>query len=218
MKSDIMISTIGDHKKTALNKLINLYKNIEEYIKYNPEFENTMTPIEPNDTMPLIIHRMVVASKKAGVGPMACVAGIISEELGNELAKYSQEVIVENGGDIFIKSNIERRIALFSGESPLNMKIGIKLNPGGESLGICTSSGTVGHSISYGNADAAVCLCEDVALADAAATSVGNKVISKEDIEKGLVFAKSLNEIKGCVIIFGKKIGAWGDVEICKLD
>jgi ApbE superfamily uncharacterized protein (UPF0280 family) len=98
---------------------------------------------------------------------MASVAGFFSEKVGKFLAHYSRDVIVENGGDIWMKSNRIRRVGIFAGSSPFSQRIGLEIGPKRTPLGICTSSATVGHSLSFGKADAVVILAPSAILADA---------------------------------------------------
>jgi hypothetical protein len=132
--------------------------------------------------------------------------------VGRELLKKSREVIVENGGDIFLSTKKGRLVAVFAGDSPLSGRIALKISPG--EVGVCTSSGTVGHSLSFGKADAVVVVSPDTLLADAAATALGNRVRSEEDIKKALHFAQEIPGIKGVVVVKGEKLGAWGEVEL----
>ncbi|RLC36168.1 MAG: UPF0280 family protein, partial [Candidatus Nealsonbacteria bacterium] len=147
-----------------------------------------------------------------GVGPMAAVAGAIAEFVGKELSNYSSEVIVENGGDIFIKSDKIRKVSIFAGESPLSQKIIFEIKAQKNYIGICTSSGTVGPSLSFGKADAVTIISDSVSLADAAATAVGNIIKTKEDIDRGLSYAQKIQRVKGVVIIKDDKMGLWGDI------
>ena len=144
------------------------------------------------------------------MGPMAAVAGAISEFVGKGLLNFSSEVIVENGGDIFMQSQSDRIAGIYAGDSPLSQKIGLKIPAEDTPMGICTSSGKIGHSLSFGKADAVVILSKDTALADAAATAVGNIVISAGDIQKGINFAKMIEGVLGVVVIVEDKLGAWG--------
>jgi hypothetical protein len=108
-------------------------------------------------------------------------------------------------------------IGLFAGASPLSLKVGLRLAGGGEPLAVCTSSGTLGHSCSFGRADAACLLSTDAALADAAATAVGNRVQGPSDIAAAIAFARGIEGITGAVLICGDRIGAWGSVELVPL-
>jgi ApbE superfamily uncharacterized protein (UPF0280 family) len=159
---------------------------------------------------------MAAAGLKAGVGPMAAVAGAIAECVGRELLTYTAEIIVENGGDIFLKIKKDRVVGIYAGESPLTGKLGLEIEARATPLGVCTSSGKVGHSLSYGRADAVVAMSADTALADAAATAIGNRVKQAGDTDKALEFARGIVGLKGVVIIIGEKVGAWGDVKLCE--
>ena len=160
---------------------------------------------------------MIKAGINAGVGPMASVAGGISQELTDYLSKFSEEVIIENGGDIFIKTHKTFTAGIYAGEnSPFSNKIGIKINPH-KGMGICTSSGTFGHSLSFGAADAVCVLSKSAYIADAFATALCNMVKKKDDLEKTLKFAEKQNLISGVIIIYRDKIGALGDLELVRL-
>lgn len=151
------------------------------------------------------------------MGPMAAVAGAIAEYVGKGLLLHTDEVVVENGGDIFLRTKTPATVAIFAGESPLSLRVGLRTEPENTPLGICTSSGTVGHSLSMGKADAVCAVSESCSLADAAATSVGNHVKSHADIGQAIHFGKSIPGIMGLVIIIGDKIGMWGKLEIIPL-
>ncbi|MGZ3604978.1 MAG: UPF0280 family protein, partial [Thermodesulfobacteriota bacterium] len=81
----------------------------------------------------------------------------------------------------------------------------------------CTSSGTVGPSLSFGKADAVCILSKSAALADAAATAVGNVVKEKKDIELGLEMGKEIAGILGTLIIVEEKMGVWGTIKLAQL-
>ena len=117
------------------------------------------------------MKQMIEAGQKAGVGPMAAVAGAIAECVGRELLAFSPEIIIENGGDIYLKCLKKRVVGIFAGKSPLTGKIGLEIDAKDTPLGVCTSSGTVSHSLSFGKADAAVAIAPSATLADAAATA-----------------------------------------------
>ena len=189
---------------------------IQDYIRKHPEFATTLKPHSIKDSAPEIIQEMAGACSSAGVGPMAAVAGAIAEYVGRDLLKFSSEVIVENGGDIFMKTNRLRTVGIFAGKSSYSAKLALEIVPSKNSWGICTSSGTVGPSLSFGQADAAVVICNSAILADAWATRLGNIIKSADDLEKTLSFVKDIPEIKGVVIIIGEKIGAWGEIKLVK--
>jgi len=176
---------------------------IEEYIRYHPEFQTSLIPLPIDNLAPEIIKEMLDAAKTAGVGPMASVAGAIAERVGKDLMAYSHNVIVENGGDIFLNIKDDISIGIFAGDSPLSGRIALRVAAAQTPLGICTSSGTVGHSLSFGLADAVCIKSESAALADAAATSVGNLIRKKSDVKKGLDRAMAINGVLGVLIVTG---------------
>ena len=159
------------------------------------------------------------AGRTAGVGPMAAVAGAIAEFVGRDLLDMDgiSEVVVENGGDIFMHRTSESVISIFSGPSTLSHRIGIRIYENRMPVGICTSSGTVGHSLSQGSADSVTVLSRSVSLADAAATRLGNEIKNKQDIRKALDLAKTIPGLIGVVAILGREFGAWGDIELIRL-
>ncbi|NLD45718.1 MAG: UPF0280 family protein, partial [Clostridiaceae bacterium] len=210
-ETDLGIGAKRDLSEEALTLVGKYRKDIEDYIGTDREFLTSFVPIRCREDAPLIIKGMCEASKKAGVGPMAAVAGAVSEMVGHELLKYSDEVIVENGGDIFIKSSLQRKVGIYAGNSPFGEKLSIIVEPEKTPLGICTSSGTVGHSFSYGRADAVVILSKDTFLADAVATATGNLVKDEASIEKAIEFAASIEGVDGALVIMGEKLGIWGD-------
>jgi ApbE superfamily uncharacterized protein (UPF0280 family) len=141
----------------------------------------------------------------------------LAEFVGRDLLRETPEVIVENGGDLFIRSARELKVAIFAGSSPLSLRVGLKISEAAAGLGIATSSGTVGPSLSFGKADAACVLSPSAALADAAATAVGNVVKSPGDLAAGLEAAQKIEGVIGAVLIIGEKMGAWGRVELLEL-
>lgn len=199
-------------------KSIKLYrKQLYEYIKVYPEFQKSFTPVNVKSGAPDIILTMAKSSKSAGVGPFATVAGAIAEFVGRDLLEYSSQVIVENGGDIFISSNKDRILGIYAGDSPLSKKLGLKIKKEQMPAGICTSSGTVGHSFSLGKADAVVIVSPSTALADAMATATANIIQTEKDINKAIEFAQTVENLTGVIAIKNKQIGVWGDVELVNI-
>jgi uncharacterized protein len=191
---------------------------IENYIKKHPEFARTLQPWHVTAFEPVIIRDMALAGEKAGVGPMAAVAGAIAEHVGIDLLRYSHEVGVENGGDVFLKSDDPLTVGIFAGRSPLSLRMGVRIESGGSPIAVCTSSGTVGHSLSLGKADAVCVVSDSCCLADAAATSIGNRVKSKGHIQPAVDFGKHIEGVRGIVVIIEDEIGIWGDLEVVPLN
>lgn len=216
-ETDLYIRAKKELREEARDAVLKYRLQVERYIGLFPEFRTALIPWEIDETAPKIIKDMVKAARAAKVGPMAAIAGAISECVGRELLMYTQDVILENGGDIFIRSSFELFVGIFAGRSPLSLKVRLKIKPEATPLGICTSSGTVGHSFSFGKADAVTVIAKSASLADAAATSIGNIVLTKTDINKGLCFAQTIEGISGVLIIVDDLLGSWGEVELANL-
>jgi hypothetical protein len=148
---------------------------------------------------------------------MAAVAGALAERVGRNLLAESREVLVENGGDIFVSYDRAFTLAIDAGDSPLSYKMGIRIEAAGSPLGICTSSGTVGHSFSYGKADAVCVVSSSCALADAAATAIANRVAVAADINDAIGFGKGIRGVRAIVIVVDERIGLWGEVSLVPL-
>ncbi len=215
-ETDLYIRASRNLKSKALKLVLKYRDTLEMYIERHPSFLTSLEPLPIGDDAPRIVKSMLESARKVGVGPMASVAGAITEFVGTELLAFSPEVIVENGGDIFLKSLGKRIIGIYAGKSPLTGKIGLEINGEETPLGICTSSGTVGHSLSYGQADAVIVLSQSATLADAAATAIGNLIKQPGDIPSGIELAKGIEELKGLLIIKDDKVGLWGEVKICQ--
>jgi len=215
-ETDLYIRASRNLKSKALKLVLKYRDTLERYIERHPSFLTSLDPLPVSDDAPHIVKSMLESARKAGVGPMASVAGAITEFVGTELLAFTPEVIVENGGDIFLKSLGKRIIGIYAGKSPLTGKIGLEIDGEDTPLGICTSSGTVGHSLSYGKTDAVIVLAQSATLADAAATAIGNLIKQPEDIPGGIELAKSIEGLKGLLIIKDDQVGLWGEVKICQ--
>ena len=216
-ETDLLIRASSDLSNQALAAVNEFRAPLEYYIHGNPLFLHSLEPLEIEPDAPQIVRLMAGAARVAKVGPMAAVAGAMAELVGKELLKYSSEVIVENGGDIFIKTGRSRLVGIFAGDSSFNGKLALQIEPEDTPLGICTSSGTVGPSLSLGLSDATVILSSSAALADAAATAVGNLVKSADDIPLALEHGRGIEGVVGLLIIAGDRVGAWGDINLVRL-
>lgn len=213
-ETDLMILAQEDYHEAATAVVLQERRQLEHYIVGHPGFLESLCPWPEDRLAPRLVKEMMQASARVNVGPMAAVAGAIAAAVGRKLLDYSPEVIVENGGDIFLKTSEAATIAVYAADSPLSMKVGLLIPADATPLGVCTSSGTVGHSLSFGRADAACVLAGDTALADAAATALGNRVKGPNDIPAALEWLSGIEDILGGVIIAGEKLGAWGELEL----
>jgi ApbE superfamily uncharacterized protein (UPF0280 family) len=216
-ETDLWISAESDLTEKAISHVRECRRILETYIRKQPVFLSSMEPVDIEPGAPELIQTMAGAGKKAGVGPMASVAGAVAEFVGRRLLNDTREVIVENGGDIFLSSKQDRTVSIFAGDSPFSHKIGIRIKAERSPTGVCTSSGTVGHSTSFGMSDAVTVLSASPALADAAATAAGNLVRTPEEVQKGLDLLASIPGIDGGLIIAEKAMGVWGELELVKL-
>lgn len=214
LETDIFISADKDMRKQAEKSVLSLRREICGYIEKHPEFAVSFKPLGCGRKAPAVIKEMAAAAKDCEVGPMAAVAGAIAEKVGSELLRFSSQVIVENGGDIFIASKVPRVVGVYAGMSRFNERLGIRIEPRYTPCGICTSSGTVGHSTSLGSADAVAVLSASTALADACATSLCNMVKDKGDIKKAISRGKKIKGIRGVMVIADDTLGVWGDMKL----
>jgi len=217
MQTDLLIAAERDLSAPATEIVRACRAELEGYIKRDPGVKEALRPYALRDDAPEIARAMAAAAQLAGVGPMAAVAGAIAEHVGRGLAAYSRQVIVENGGDIWLQGECERTVGVFAGRSPLTGKLAVRLKADLMPCSICASSGTVGPSLSFGKADAAIAVAAGGALADAAATAIGNAVKTADDIAGALELAQRIPGLRGAVVVIGSALGAWGYVELVKI-
>ncbi|RPJ75394.1 MAG: UPF0280 family protein [Desulfobacteraceae bacterium] len=213
-ETDLMIRAARDLRAPARELVLAERAGLEAYIREHPAFAGTLAPWAAPGPAPRLVREMIAAGAAAGVGPMAAVAGAIAEAVGRGLLAHGDEVIVENGGDIFLKTRSAAAVALYAGASPLSLRIGVVVGGGGRAVAVCTSSGTVGHSLSFGTADAVCVVGPSGALADAAATAVGNQVRSARDLRRAIAHGRRIPGVEGLVIVAGDRVAFWGDVQV----
>lgn len=205
-----------DMKNIAFKKVVSLRNILDEYIRTNPDFRTSLLPLKPGNDAPPETKEMALLASLAGVGPMAAVAGFFSQEVASEIIKKfnPKELVIENGGDIFLLLSEDLTMSVYAGSSPLSEKVGVVIPATASPLGVCTSAGTVGPSLSFGKADAVMVACKSTALADAWATALGNRVKLAFDIEPTLAYAEKFSEILSLVIICEGKVGIRGSFEV----
>lgn len=213
-ESDLYIGALKDISEKAITSLKNHRKSIIDYISNDPLFKTSLSPLPVIDGMTPLIRDMTEAASIAGVGPMASVAGAIAEYVARDLLPFSEELIIENGGDIFITGKKDRKVGIFAGSSPMSGRIAIDLEGSSLPVAVATSSGTVGPSLSFGKADAVVVLSPSGSMADAAATAIGNIVSEPGDFDRAIEFAENISSIIGVIIICKDKMCLTGDIKI----
>lgn len=217
-ETDLQVSAESDLSDKAEDLIVAARWEIESYIQHNPRFREALAPYDVPEDAPVLVRSMARAAAKARVGPMAAVAGTIAQYVAEGLAEDSSQVIVENGGDVYVIGDQARVVGIHAGDSPLSGHVGIEVPPGLQPVGVCTSSGTVGHSLSMGSADAVTVLARDGALADAVATGLANRVRDGDDIDRAIEAARQVIGVLGVMVVIGDKLGAWGNVRLTSLE
>ncbi len=203
-------------------------KELERFVRWHPYFLVTLEGYQieevevgsdrERDKIPEIVRRMIESAGKFGIGPMSAVAGTLAEFAVEAMRDAgATHAMVDNGGDIALINDREVLVGIYAGESPFSNRIALKINPSSSLLGICTSSGTVGHSISFGIADAATVISNSASLSDAAATALCNSVTDAHSIPKAFRSIKHVEGIEGALIIYNDRLAKWGKIpEIVK--
>lgn len=213
-ESDVTI--ISESQAAIIKAKESLLSNriiLEKFIKKDEKFLTSFLPVKIKTEFE-IINLMSEASVVCDVGPMAAVAGAFADLMLQSM--NSPEVaLVENGGEIAIETKETLKIALFAGYNQLNLNLGFLIQEKDCPIGIGTSSATIGHAISLGQADAVTVFATTATLADGAATRVANEV-KGVDIEKSikdaLDIAENIEGVKGAFICRENKVGQVGDL------
>ncbi len=220
----MLIGTDMEKAVEAATKAVYTHRAyLEDYIRNNSIFYLALAPLDVEDDAPEIVRRMASAAEAANVGPMAAVAGAIADLAVEAMSSVGARVkVVENGGEIAADSDRPIKLGVYSGTSPISGKIGFQLDPSDTPIGVGTSSATVGEALSLGEADSATVFAGDAALADAAATAVGNSVRGddiQESIRRGLEMARSIDGVRGALVVRGRHVGSVGKIpKLIKVD
>ncbi|MDD1704877.1 MAG: UPF0280 family protein [Methanoregula sp.] len=208
-RETIAIILVDDpaHSAAAKRGMIEARQVIEGYIQRDPFFKATFDPYTP-DSDERVIITMCDATRRAGVGPMAAVAGTIAWEGLLAMKDAGADFgVIDNGGDIALTSDRAINVGVHAGEASLSNRIAFVVPPQDGILGVCTSSATVGPSISFGVADAVTIFSKNVALADAWATRVCNQIRPDDHT----VFDEiDPSEVSGVFAIMGDSTATWG--------
>ncbi|OPY29299.1 MAG: hypothetical protein A4E28_00982 [Methanocella sp. PtaU1.Bin125] len=209
---ETIVTVIADEAchEACLEAIYASRADLELFIAKDPYFQRTLEPYPCPPGAPAIVRRMCDAASKAGVGPMAAVAGAIAANAVEAMiAAGATHALVDNGGDIALINDEPVLVGIYAGDSPVK-GLALEIPPRDRILGICTSSGTVGPSISFGNADAALVISDDVPLADAAATALGNRITDAASLETAFDFLRTTPEVTGAIGIIGDKMATYG--------
>lgn len=213
-ETDLIVYTDGLSAEEVKNAVVIQRGYLENYIRRFPAFARTLEPWREDSLAPPIVQDMIRAGRRAGVGPMAAVAGAIAERVGTDLLRHAHEIIIENGGDIFLKTAHPLTVGVYAGHSPLSMKVGIEVDASEEPQAVCTSSGSVGPSLSKGRADAVCVVGPICSAADAAATAIANRVVNVGDIQAAIQWGRTIEGVEGILVIMARKIGMWGRIRV----
>jgi len=184
---------------------------LEEYINQHPDFRQSLEPLELLTDAPEVAQSMARAAMLVGVGPMAAVAGAMAQFAGQAaLDAGASEVIVDNGGDIYIRADEPIIIGLKTGTAELADRLAFSLKADDTPISICSSSGKMGHSMSLGQCDLATVVAKDAALADAAATQAANLVKTVDNIDPALENISAIEGVDGVMIVKGARVGLAG--------
>jgi hypothetical protein len=186
---------------------------IEAYIARQPSFRTTLEPLAIEAQAPTVIRLMAAAAARANVGPMAAVAGAIAQNTVEALAAAGAAyAIMDNGGDIVLFIDRPVTIGIFTGPAAIR-DIALRFLPRPDIFSVCTSSGTVGHSLSFGRADAATVIARDGYLADAMATALGNRVKegSEKEIERAIQECL-IDGVEGLLVVANDRLGFGGEL------
>ncbi|MBI5523899.1 MAG: UPF0280 family protein [Desulfarculus sp.] len=217
-ETDLWIQAQEDLSQPALESILRHRRGLEAYIEEHSLFLASLTPLPQDPLAPPLVRAMLAAGLATGTGPMAAVAGAVAQFVAQDLLALSPQVVVENGGDIYLALERETVVGLWAGKSPLSGKLGLKLPATAMPCAVCTSSGTVGPSLSLGRADAATILAKDGALADAAASALGNRVHNRGDLAGAVEWvAQWIPGVLGALVVLGDRLAAWGDIELVDL-
>ena len=228
LESDLLIGVPYDDFReemihTSFDELVRLRNLVTDFAEIHPSFATSLEPIQfsgsgmedpAGQEIPAEIDTMIRCGINSGTGPMSSVAGMFADRVGQLLIKEYKlkEVVVENGGDLFLNIETEIVSVVHAGDSPLSDKMAFVITPG--TWGVCTSSGTLGHSFSKGKADAVTVIAKNTPLADSWATALANRVSTPQDIKPVLEQVKQTEEISGCAIIVGEQVGIQGKFEL----
>lgn len=220
-ETDLRITCAADAPETlpdlAAQKVTELRGLISAWSTLYPAFRHSLTPVPlpPGASPPECVRRMSLAAVRAGVGPFAAVAGTIAQMVLETLRPFSPDLLVENGGDIALISSRDRLVGLLP-HPEAGVLLGLKIAGGPDLVGLCASSATIGHSLSFGVGELAVVRARDASLADALATTFCNGLTSPEAVPGLLRRAKKLARagLGGVFLQCGEAMGLWGDMEL----
>ena len=208
----------------AKDEIMRRRRDLEQFVRWHPYFLVTFERYRTEDEVevggtretgeiPEVVRRMIDAADKFGIGPMSAVAGTLAEFAVEAMRDVgATHAMVDNGGDIALINDREVLVGIYAGESQFSNKLALRIKPSSSLTGICTSSGTVGHSISFGTADAATVISASASLSDAAATALCNAVTDARSIKEAFGAISHVKGIEGALVVYRDTLATWGKV------
>lgn len=217
-ETDLWVAAKEDLSREIAVFAAGLRGEIQAYMALAPEFRTSFVPIDVLPEAPEVVKRMAAGARLAGVGPFAAVAGTIAQMIAEHFKARSPEMLVENGGDIYIQGRRERVVGLLPDVNNEAM-LGLRLAGSALPLAVCSSSASIGHSLSFGRGELATTIAPDGAFADAAATALCNMLQTPDDVPLAVNQAKTWARygLKGVFVQCGESLGMWGDFELVSL-
>lgn len=212
--SDLFVSCDKDIGLKLERLIREVYNLLESFIREEQSFQKSLSPIKIRQQFPPLIKKMCRKAAIFNVGPMAAVAGAVCDYIAVELDKHCHRLIIENGGDVFIKSNKDVDVGVYLKNKSFKNKIYLKIKAKYTPCGICSSSGSFGHSLSMGKSDLVMVLSKSTISADAAATAIANKIIKPADIDNTIGYYKKIKDVNGILIVKDERLGIWGNIEL----
>ena len=218
-QTDLLVVAETDLQAEIAAFVAQVRGELKNWIMFHPEFAESLEPLTVPESAPGIVRAMAENAALCGVGPMAAVAGAVAQAVGEEFAAQSPNILVENGGDTYLRSTRERVVALLA-EPESGAMLGLRIEADDFPAAVCASSATIGHSLSLGNGDLVAVRARDARLADAAATALCNLLCDRGDVDKVLKEAERLagHGLDGVFAQLGQTMAAWGKIELVALD
>ncbi len=218
-QSDLRITAERDISAEILPYLQEIRGQLKAYILLHPEFRASLVPVEVPDGVPDLVSDMARAAKVCGVGPFAAVAGAVAQAVADRFVGLSPNLLVENGGDIFLHST-RQRVVSFLSDPKSKARLGCLIPPEEFPVSFCASSGRIGPSLSLGVGDLVAVRAATGSLADAAATALGNVLHSPRDLRRvtGLAEELAVHGVQGVFAQFDDKIAVWGRIELTVIE
>jgi len=214
--TDIYITSDRDIYKDLEKPVKSFYRSLEKVILQNREFEKSLIPLKAEKDYPEIVKKMCRSAEIFEVGPMASVAGAVCDELARYISGSCGFLMIENGGDSYIKSSSSVTAGLYTGSKYFPKNLMISIDKNSMPCGLCSSSGIMGHSFSRGSCDLVTVMSDTAVTADAAATAVANSVRARSHVDEALKKYRDYEGIRGLVIIKDDRIAIWGDLQLSK--